>query len=57
MKKFEWDIDSLISKKQELEKIVNLYEELLDMYTSLISDYDIKVNSENIFLMMKWNVK
>lgn len=49
MKKFEWDIDSLISKKQELEKIVNLYEELLDMYTSLISDYDIKVNSENIF--------
>lgn len=57
MKKFRWDIDLLRSKKQELEKIVNLYEELLDMYTSLISDYDIKVNSENIFLMMKWNVK
>ncbi len=35
MKKFRWDIDLLRSKKQELEKIVNLYEELLELYSMI----------------------
>ena len=48
MQKFRWNIELLHSKKQELEKIVNLYEELLELYTTLIQEYDIKINSNQI---------
>lgn len=48
MKKFRWDIDLLRSKKQELEKIVNLYEELLELYTTLLQEYDIKINLNEV---------
>lgn len=50
MSKYSWDIKELIERRKNIEKDSKFNQELYDLYTELINDYDIRaLNDETYF--------
>lgn len=45
MKKYSWDLQALIKKRNEIQTVLEQYEELLYIYNDLIDNYDTRITS------------